>query len=148
MSVMGGIVKRSTDLAVQRARAFAEANMQATVRIERPTEPVFNRDTGDLGMAPDAIVYIGKARVYSVTGPATYALGDEPQYYSSSFVSIPQGMAEPRIDDVVEVLAHPDPSLVGRFFRVQDVEAGGQMPAVKRMQVVGIQPSRGWTESP
>lgn len=147
MTVMGAIVKRTTDLAVLRARAFAEANMQATVRIERPTAPVFDRSTGELGMAPDALVYQGKARVYGVQGPATYALGDEPQYFSSSFVSIPHGAAEPRIDDVVEVLTHPDASLVGRFFRIQDVEAGGQMPAVKRLQVVGIQPSRGWSES-
>lgn len=144
---MEGLIKRSTDLAAARARVHAEANMIATVVIERPTEPVFDRSTGELGMAPDSVVYEGKARVYGVTGPATYALGDEPQYYSSTFVSIPLSAPKPRIDDVVKIISHPDPGLVGRLFRVQDVEAGGQMPVAHRMQVTGIQPSRGWVES-
>ena len=143
---MAGLVRRSTNMATLRARAYAEANMIATVRIERPVEPVFDRTTGQLGMPADSTVYEGKARVYGVSGPATYALGDEPQYFSSTFVSIPLGSTLPRVDDVVEVTDHPDPAIVGRFFRVQDVEAGGQMPVAHRLQVVGIQPSKQWSE--
>ncbi len=147
MSVMAALVRRTTALAQQRARAYAEANMTGRVRVTRPTAPVFDRETGELGMAPDTVVWDGIARIYGVQGPATYSLGDEPQYFSSTFVSIPLAAQDPRIDDVVEVLEHLDDVLVGRFFRVQDVEAGGHMPVVHRLQVVGIQASRQWSES-
>ena len=145
-ALVAGIVRRSTALGTLRAQAYAEANMIATVKIERPLQPVFDQTTGALGMPADAVVYQGKARVYGVSGPATYSVGDEPQYFSSTYVSIPQGAANPRVDDVIEVMSHPDASLVGRFFRVQDAESGGQMPAATRMQVIGIQPSRQWSE--
>lgn len=143
---MAGIVKRTTALAQQRAQAYAEANMTARVRVTRPAAPVFDQATGELGMAADVVLWDGPARIAAVQGPATYALGDEPQYFSSTFISIPLAADDPRVDDTVEVLEHLDPTLVGRFFRVQDVESGGQMPVSHRMQVTGIQPSKQWSE--
>lgn len=148
MSILSGLVKRTTLLARPYAQAYAEGNMIATVRVTRPSTPVFDRTTGGLAsMGAESVIHEGPGRVYNVTGPQQYALGDEPQYFSSTFVSIPITATKPRIDDVVEVLAHPDPNLVGRSFRVQDVEAGGQLPVVHRMQVTGIQSSRTWTET-
>jgi hypothetical protein len=146
MSLMAGIVKRTTALAHVRAKAYAEANMTARVRVTRPAAPVFDPSNGSLGMAADQVIWEGVGRVASVQGPATYALGDEPQYFSSTFISIPLAAGDPRIDDTVEVLEHLDETLVGRFFRVQDVEAGGQIPVAHRMQVVGVQPSKQWSE--
>lgn len=139
---MAGLVKRTTNLAVVRAQAYAEANMTAKVRVSRPIAAVFSRQTGQLVEAPDAVVYEGPARVYGVQGPATYAIGEEPTYFSSSYVSIPLRSELPRVDDVVQVLEHDDPLLVGRHFRVQDVESGGQLPVVRRLSVTGIQASR------
>ncbi len=148
MSILTGLVRRSTHMARPFARAYAEGNMIATVRVTRPSVPVFNRATGGLtAMGPETVVHHGPGRVYSVTGPQQYSMGDENQFYSSTFVSIPISATKPRIDDVVEVLAHPDPNIVGRSFRVQDVEAGGQIPVVHRMSVTGIQASRAWRES-
>lgn len=145
MSLLSGLIARSTVAVRPLAQAYAEGNMIAMVKVTRPTAPVFDRDTGGLAaMGADSVRYEGKARVYSVTGPVQYALGDEPTFYSSTFVSIPITAPIPRVDDVVEILSHPDPNIVGRSFRVQDVEAGGQIPVVHRMQVVGIQASREW----
>lgn len=132
-------------------RRYARFNMRNTVRITRPTAPVFDPDTGSLASAGSLIVYEGPARIYTVQGPLTYSLGDEPQRYSSTFVSIPvtddSGAAVniPRIEDVIEVLLAPgDSNMVGRTFQVQDVEAGGQWMAARRLQVAGIQASKQW----
>lgn len=135
-------------LAERYARRFAESNMIATVRVTRMGEPVLDPATGALDASPQVLVYEGKARVYAVSGPMTYSLGEEPQYFSGSYVSIPLfravGESDPQVDDVVEVLADPDPLVVGRMFRVVDVESGGQFPSARRMQVTGVQRSRNW----
>lgn len=147
MSILTGLIKRSTTMVRPLAQAYAEGNMIATVRVTRPSTPVFNRATGGLAaMGAETLIHEGPGRVYGVQGPVQYAIGEEQQFFSSTFVSIPIGATKPRVDDVVEVLAHPDPNIVGRSFRVQDVEAGGQIPVVHRMQVVGIQASREWVQ--
>lgn len=147
MSLLSNLISKATVSVRPFAQQYAEGNMLATVKITRPTAPVFDRATGGLAaMDAETTRYEGKARIYNVTGPVQYAIGEEQQYYSSTFVSIPLSAPQPRIDDVVEVLSHPDLTMVGREFRVQDVEAGGQIPVVHRMQVVGIQQSREWEE--
>lgn len=148
MSLLSNLITKSTVAVRPLAQAYAEGNMIAMVKVTRPSVPVFDRETGGLAaMGSDATRYEGKGRVYNVTGPVQYSMGDEPQYFSSTFVSIPITAPKPRVDDVVEILSHPDPNIVGREFRVQDVEAGGQIPVVHRMQVVGIQASREWEET-
>lgn len=133
------------DEAVTRyARRYAEANMTAKVRVTRMTDASLSDDTGDLTAQEQYIVYEGKARVYAVSGPMTMNLGEEPQYFSSTYVSIPLEAALPHVDDVVEVLNHGDWTMRGRRFRVMDVEGGGQYPAVRRMQCTGIQNSKQW----
>lgn len=137
---------------VQRyVRGYTRGNMRDTVRIYRLGEPVFDPETGGLAPAPSADLYVGPARIYSVTGPVTYSLGDEPQHFSSTYISIPiaDDLGElnevPAIEDMVEALDVPgDASMVGRTFQVQDVEAAGQWTAVRRMQVVGVQEAPTW----
>lgn len=134
-------------------RSYAESNMRATVRVLRPQPAVFDPVTGALVAVSAGEVYSGPARIYTVAGPMTYAVGDEPQHYSSTYVSIPVRAADgtmfaeiPQVEDIVEVLASPgDPEMVGRFFQVQDVESAGQWTVVRRMQVVGIQSSPQWS---
>lgn len=133
------------DQAVTRyARRYAEANMTAKVKITRMEEPAFDDTSGDLSALEAYVVYEGKARVYTISGPMTMNLGEEPQYFSSTYVSIPLDVVMPQVDDVIEVLAHGDWAVVGRKFRVMDVEGGGQYPAVRRMQVTGVQNSKQW----
>ena len=138
------------------ARVYAERNMNARVRVWRPDSPGFVPEDGRLLAEELFEVYAGKARVYTVSGPVTMGIGDEPTYYSSTFVSIPlttEPPAEfpvepqpqsPRVDDIVQVERHPDLLMVNRYFRVVDVEAGSQFPVSRRMQVVGIQASKQW----
>ena len=128
------------------AREFAESNMTATVAITRKSAPVFDPQTGGLASADPDIVYIGKARIYTVQGPMTMSYGDEPAYFSSSIVSIPVITTElPRVDDLIRVLDYPsDPTMKDRFFRVQDVESGGQWMAARKLQVTGVQESQQW----
>jgi hypothetical protein len=130
------------------ARRFAESNMTASVRVTRMDSPNFDDIDGLLTAITGDLVYEGPGRVYGVAGPVQMALGEEPQYFSSTYVSIPLASDQPRVDDVVEVLEHSDASMVGRKFRVQDVEAGGQFPATRRMQVMGVQRSKQWTDHP
>jgi hypothetical protein len=132
---------------IKYARRYVEANMTAKVKILRMDNPSWDADTGGVAATEQFTVYEGKARVYGVSGPMTMNLGEEPQYFSSTYVSVPYDAVLPRVDDVVLVTEHYDWTLVGRSFRVMDVEAGGQYPAVRRMQVTGVQTSRQWGAS-
>lgn len=134
------------DRTVRVAREFAESNMTATVRITRKAAALFDPQTGGLVSGDPVIIYEGKARIYTVQGPVTMAYGDEPAYFSSSMVSVPViTPTMPRVDDLVEVLTHhSDPMMVGRYFRVQDVESGGQWMAARKLQVSGVQESQQW----
>lgn len=138
------LVRRSNLIALPFAQAYAEGNMLGLVRITRGNEPLFDRLTGQLVPQNKTPVWEGIGRAYSITGPVTMALGEEPAYFSSTFISIPRSANQPEVDDVATWLQHPDISLLNREFRVTDVEAGGQLPTVWRMQVQGLQPGRSW----
>jgi hypothetical protein len=139
---------------VQRyVRTFARGNMRDTVRIGRSGAPVFDEETGTLQAASPTAIYEGPARVAAVSGPVSYSIGDEPQHFSQTYISIPVvdddgvPVPAPQVEDVVLVLTNPgDPEMVNRTFQIQDVESGGQWPAVRRMQVVGVQASPQWIE--
>jgi hypothetical protein len=51
----------------------------------------------------------------------------------------------PRVDDIVLVMANPDSDMVGRYFRVMGVPVGGRVNASSALSVVGIAPSRQWS---
>ena len=145
---------RSMKAAQPYAEALSQGSMNAVIKITRGAEPVFNETSRELEIDEDAVVYgpespeKGIAGVYSTSGPVQMAIGDEPQYYSSTNVVIPRSAANPRIDDIIEVLEWttedtPD-DIVGRVFRVVDVEVGGRLAASTRMQAIGVAPSRQW----
>lgn len=138
-----------TPMARLYVRGYAERNMTAKVRITRPADAVLDDESGDLSAVTGSVVYVGKARVYPASGPVTYNLGEEVQYFQSSNVSIPLYVGDapirPQVDDIVEILEHSDPLTVGKVFRVLDVESGGQLQAARRLQVVGVQRFKSWT---
>jgi hypothetical protein len=142
----------SRPFATALATRFALRNMGDSVIITRMATTVENPD-GTIEGVPAGTVYTGKARFYNVTGPVTYQLGEEPQYFSSSYVSVPildpdSGLSVlPMIDDVVTALSHPDPLMVNKQFRVQDVESGGMFGPVRRLQLTGVQPSKQWADT-
>lgn len=135
----------NTALVSRYVQRYAEYNMTAGVRIMRMTDVLFGSDTGVVEAQESELVYEGPARVYTISGPSTYNLGEEPQYFSGSYVTVPiTADPVPMVDDVVEVLTHLDPAVVGRRFRVMDVESGGQYPGYRRLQVTGVQSSKQW----
>lgn len=138
------------------ARVSAERNMMSAITIYRPENPDFQNNTGKLIADPGYLIYEGKARVWTVQGPITMGIGDEPTYYSSTMVSIPlededpfsspasAAPQSPRVDDIIQIVRHADLLMRDRYFRVTDVEAGGEFPASRKMQCVGIQASKQW----
>jgi len=142
--------KINTSLVHRYAQRYAEMNMTATLRIDRPGKPSLNTTTGDATATVLSTIYTGKGRVTTIAGPVQYQLGEEPQYFSSGAVSIPllddDGQpTTPQVNDVVVVVAHPDVLMVGRAFRVMDVQASGQFEAVRNISVTGVQRWEAWT---
>lgn len=146
------------------ARRYAESNMTSEVLIWRPAEATLNSVTGYLTAHELSGVYVGKARIYPVTGPVLLGIGDESQEFQNTYVSIPITVAftrtdingvvstsyyetDPRPDDLVKVTAHVDPLMVGRMFRVRDTDAGGVMPAVRRMTCMGVEDASHWVDT-
>lgn len=147
------IARRSMKLADRFARSSAEGTMNSLVRITRPGEATYDEETREYGPGLQLLIYSdpldpakgGIAGITPAQGPITMELGDEPQYYSSVTVYLPQSAPKnPRINDIVEVLGSPDGDMVGRRFRVVDVPAGGRITASIALQCTGIAPSREW----
>jgi hypothetical protein len=138
-------------------RSYTRFNQNATVRILRMDEPQLGTDA-ELDAVARGVVYTGRGRVYTVSGPVQFMLGEEPQYYSSTYVSVPdtheQNAADytyrigdpvlPRVDDIVEVLAHHDARTQGKKLRVTDVQSAGQFRPFVVMNTVGVQFSKRW----
>ena len=145
MSLFAGLVARTNAIAQPLAVAYAAANMTAKVKITRPGGWAFDPETGIEAPAAGVVIYDDIARVWPISGAAVQGMGDEPQYFDTTMISIPLNAAVARIDDVVEITVHKDPRAVGRVFRVTGHETGGQLPAVQRMTATGIAPSKQWT---
>jgi hypothetical protein len=131
------------------ATRYANRNMGDLGFITRPAATQENPDGTIVGV-PSGTIYEGPMRCYNITGPVTYQLGEEAQYFSSSYISVPMlhpmtgQIVAPMIDDIITVTMHPDALVINKLFRVMDVESGGQFNPVRRMQVTGVQPSKQW----
>ncbi len=153
---MTGLAEQVFANSLEKARAFTrvqlEAEMRSIVRITRGSEGVLGTG-GELTMDPDApTVYEGKARLANAQGPVTYTLGEEVQFFSSGMCTIPiedpvGTPTTPQINDLVQILGGDDPLLVGRFFRIVDVEVVGILAGARRLQIVGVQRYPGWVDS-
>jgi hypothetical protein len=125
------------------ATTYCNRNMTSTVSVVRKSVPVLDPDSGMLSSLDDHVVYTGIARVYSVSGPLTMQVGDEPQYFSATTVSIPERTDPwPQVDDVVTILTCPDDKVVGRSYRVTDVNVAGQFASALALSCTGVQPAR------
>jgi hypothetical protein len=125
--------------------------MYYTVQIERMSDGVFDETTGQISPAVKLIIYIGPARISSVTGPQVLGLGEDQMAFVQTSISIPWDTDPvPNRDDIVTVLTYDrhrgfgDEALIGRAFRILSVEFGGQMFAVRRMSALAIEASAAW----
>lgn len=141
LSLLTNLVQASAATAAPIAQAYAEGNMTYAITLTRPGKPTFDRDTGQMTPVSADTIYTGKARVYEVQGGQTYQLGDEPQVFATTFVSIPVSAPRPQAEDIVTITASPDPVLVNRRYRVTGVNTGGFIPDVHRMSVIGAEPA-------
>ena len=138
--------QRSLTFAQHRAQDYAESVMNSTISIGRPAVASYNETARTYTKPVMSPIYDGKAGVTLASGAGTYAVGDEPTYYSSITCHIPHAPAlMPRIDDVITIEASPDPDLVGRTFRITDVPAGGRVATSIDLSATGIAPSRQWS---
>lgn len=117
-----------TATARDRVRAYTESNMADTVEITRPAQGglVLDQATGRLSPRPDAVaLYAGIARVHraSATGTAGTGAGNIAQ--RQVVISVPNGAPDARVDDLVQVTAQTDSTLVGSWWRVLGPSSGG-----------------------
>jgi hypothetical protein len=132
------------------ARRHATAHMYYTVTIERMGDGVFDESSGLIAVLTKSVVYTGPARIWTVSGPQVFAVGEDALAFSQTNMSIPWDVSPvPHRDDVATVtaIAHAgfgDDELLGTSFRVLDVQMGGQMFATRRMSVLAIVESAAW----
>ena len=133
MSILDGLVRRP--LVQNYIDRYTTANMEADVRVTRGS------------YAAPVAVYTGRARIAALGGSVQMGFGDEPQYMVSGTISLPTldsdgaTPVEPMVNDMILVLRHHDPSIVGRSFRVMHVDNGNQYASVVRCTVLGAEVS-------
>jgi Family of unknown function (DUF6093) len=116
------------------------------VSINRPGDVALNTSTGMNVAVAGEEVYQGLARIYSVTGPQVLDLGEADITLRMTYISIPSDyLPAPQKDDLITVLeARSDEALQGKVFRILDVDGGGLVRAVRRMQCVTWEESSSW----
>jgi len=142
----------SNPLILAYAQDYCDSNMLSSVRIVRMAEPVLDQSNEGVVLPVLAkALYEGRARIYGLSGPQTSDAMDESQTFSTSYVSVPMRALDMRgdplatqVDDMIEVTAHSDATVVGMVLRVLDVDAGGQWPACRRHMVTTARPSPSW----
>jgi hypothetical protein len=150
------MVDAITATAIRNARAYlrdnVEANMTSTVRISRQQSAadVSVNSAGSISVNSESIIYEGMARMHNASGPVTYTIGEEVQFFSSGRATIPVDVDGDPVDvwvnDLLLVTGSDDPVLAGRRFRVVDVEVAGMMSVSRSLQLVGIQHYSGWVD--
>jgi hypothetical protein len=144
------LARRSLAYGQSIAQQYSEGAMNSLILISRWDG--FDTSTGEYH-DPDAASTIyedpdfpgigGPAGVTPTIGPTTLSFGDEPEYYDSIEVYIPKHAPTlPRIDDVVLVLAGPDPQFLNRQYKVTTVIGSGRMVPSIHLRATGTAPSR------
>ena len=149
VSLQTMIVRRSLAFAQRRAQQAADGGMNSLVVITRNgqwSETDYEYDPGVAKVIYDDLETPGGGAIAGITdtsGGGSFDIGDEPTYTDSVRVTIPQSAPKnPRINDLVKVVASPDTDIVGRVFRVVDVTVGGRLTASIAMTCTGVAPSR------
>lgn len=146
------LVRKSMSLAQSLVEPYAEGAMNSLVRITRnggwdPDLAEYNPDGETVIYADSDDDTIGAmAGVTSSSGPISMDVGDEVEFYDSITVMIPRSHpAEPRINDLVRIMAGPDTDLIGRYFRITGVPVGGRLLPSNTFTATGIAKSRTWS---
>lgn len=131
-----------------RARAYirshAEVNMTYTCVVERPGVPTaddFNEETSTYNDVAGLELYTGPCRIYELSGSGVIDVNFDHVVTQQTKLSIPwdEGVGIRRDDEVKIVSATHDAALVGKRFRILDVDKGGDLRATRRFTIQGIQ---------
>lgn len=154
MSLVAQLTARSIRLAGEIAREHSEGAMNALVTLTR--RGTYDEVSREYDAGADEVLYDNlsepgmgaMAGVSTTTNEVAMDLGDEEQHYSSVTVYLPQDgpTKNPRVHDIVKVVAAPEQDIVGRHFRVVGVPVGGRIYSSITLTCVGIAPSREWSE--
>lgn len=146
------VVRRSMSLAQSMVEPYMAGTMNSLVRITRrggwdPVLAEYSDDVVTVLYADDVDPSLGaKAGVAISTGPLSTTFGDEPESTDSISVYIPRSApAAFQIDDLVQIMAGPDSSMIGRWFQVDSVPAGGRLMPSIRLECSGRAPDKSWT---
>ena len=126
--------------ALRISKRYATRNLKHEVLVVRPKGLVTDLE-GRVTVDEETPIYGGCGRLWTVAGSGTIDDG-QLVYLSSSYISLPWRVAQTQVDDLIQVTVHEDPSLMGRWFRVLNVEAGGILPVVRKHTVMSVQFSR------
>jgi hypothetical protein len=129
-------------------RRRSEESMHSVVRVVRLDASAMDEDTGMVFSKLDTTHngYHGKARIWTVANGGTVVVGDEEIQTAQTNISLPANAAPvPKIDDYVVVEEHDDDQvLVGRYYRVNEIDGGGLMRPTRRLTVEAVTDTR-WT---
>lgn len=153
MTLVGDLTAASLQFGSKYAQMHAEGAMNSLIVLTRRGN--YDEVSREYDEAATEVIYDNfsepgtgaRAGVATAQGPLNMSVGDEPTYYSSVLIYLPQDgpVKNPRIDDVAFVVASPEADIVARYFRVIDAPVGGRMHASIELQCVGIAPSRQWS---
>lgn len=128
-------------------RRRTEAAMKGKIVVLRGQLATMDPDTLIVGGLTDVLcVYKGKARIRTVVGAGTLEVSGGTIALRSTIISIPQGSAQPHVDDavVIGVDDFADADLDTRIFRVTEVDGGQLLSDTTRFNVTGWYESRYW----
>jgi hypothetical protein len=132
-----GISKRARSY----IQAHAESNMTYECVIQRVNSGAFDEDSSVYTAGTSAELYAGPCRIWEVSGSSAFDVANEQIVLQQTKLSIPwdEGLGIRRDDEVKIVASAYDPALVGKRFRIMDVDKGGDLRATRRFTVQGVQ---------
>ena len=144
------IVRKALSFAQAQVEPHAEGAMNYLVRITR--NGVWMPESGEYDPSGEAVIYADSldrstgamAGVMPTSNAGTSMIGDEPEYLDALTVVIPRSAPEIIINDMLQVMAGPDTGILGRYFRVTSVDAGGRLMPSQTLSCQGVAKSREW----
>lgn len=128
-----------------RARAYirsrADANLTYECVIQRVGVAAFNTGSSLYTAGAPSQIYEGPCRIWEITGGSVLDVNSEQIVVQQTKLSIPwnEGVGIKRDDEVKIITAPHDSMIVGKRFRIMDVDKGGDLRATRRFTVQSIQ---------
>ena len=150
VSLLTAVVRKSILFAQAQIEPFAEGAMNYLVRITR--NGAWSAAEGEYDPTGEFVVYadpddpsLGAIGGVMTTSPSgTSLIADEAEYTDSLTVVVPRSAPEIIINDMLQVMAGPDSGIVGRYFRVTSVDAGGRLQPSQTLSLTGVAKTRDW----